>query len=163
MLTAPLPAPAAPLTELVSLVRTLAADPALWRPHVRFTASRHWSRLPSPDGVDVWLLTWLPAQGTDLHDHGSSAAALTVLAGQLDEVRATPDGALSRSRLGPGDTHWVAPGVVHDVENVGSTPAVSLHAYSPRLTRMTFWTPTAAGLRAVRTVATDEPELDGTR
>jgi hypothetical protein len=50
--------------------------------------------------------------------------------------------------------------VRHDVRHAGSGPAASLHAYSPRLTRMTFWEPTGTGLRAVRTVRTDTPEQE---
>ena len=41
----------------------------------------------------------------------------------------------------------------------GSGPAVSLHAYSPRLDRMTFYETGPYGLRATRTVRTAEPEL----
>ena len=146
--------------DLIPLVRTLAADLALWRPHVRFDASsRCWSRLPSPPDVDVWLLTWLPDQGTELHDHGDSAAALTVVEGSLVEVQADRDGQLTPSRLATGDTHWVAPGVVHDVVNRSTRPAVSIHAYAPRLTRMTFWSATGAGLAPTRTVLTDQPEV----
>ena len=149
-----------PSLDLVPLVRALAASPATWRPHVRFDrTTRHWSRLPSPSGVDVWLLTWLPDQGTELHDHGDSAAALTVVQGSLVEVRADRTGALHGATLGSGDTHWVAPGVVHDVVNRSTAPAVSIHAYAPRLERMTFWEVQAGGLVATRTVATVEPEV----
>ena len=115
--------------DLVPFVRSLAADADLWRPHVRYDRARRcWSRLPSPAGVDVWLLTWLPDQGTELHDHGRSAAALTVVSGELLHVQAEPSGRLSSSVLNTGDTHWVAPGVVHDVVNHSARPAVSLHA-----------------------------------
>lgn len=82
------------LPDLVSLVRDVAADPSAWRPHVRFDHSRrHWAQLPSPTGVDLWLLTWLPDQATDLHDHGDSAAAVTVVSGALTEIRADNEGA----------------------------------------------------------------------
>lgn len=146
--------------DLVPLVRELAADEDAWRPYVRFDrATRHWARLPSPAGVDVWLLTWLPDQGTDLHDHGTSAAALTVVHGGLVEVRAGRDGTLTPLGLGTGATHWVAPGVVHDVVNRSAAPAVSIHAYSPRLTTMTFWAARRGRLVPTRTVHTDEPEV----
>jgi hypothetical protein len=41
----------------------------------------------------------------------------------------------------------------------GEVPAVSLHACSPRLDRMTFSGTGPYGLRATRTVLTAEPEL----
>jgi hypothetical protein len=51
------------------------------------------------------------------------------------------------------------PGAVHDMGHTGDVPAVSLHAYSPRLDRMTFYEAGPYGLRATRTVLTAEPEL----
>ena len=145
---------------LLPYVRALADDPDLWRPHVRFDgANRHWARLPTRGPVDVWLLTWLPDQATDLHDHGDAAAALTVVQGTLTEVRADRGGAVTTATLGVGASHWVAPGVVHDIVNHATEPAVSIHAYAPRLDRMTFWHVGAHGLVAGRTVTTNEPEV----
>ena len=145
---------------LLPYVRSLADDESFWRPYVRFDhRSRHWSRLPARAPVDVWLLTWLPDQHTELHDHGDAAAALAVVQGELTEVRADRTGALSTTTLAAGAGHWVAPGVVHDVGNRSATPAVSIHVYAPRLRRMTFWTPSATGLVKSRTVLTDEPEV----
>ncbi len=147
-----LPAPA-----LLAVVTRLAVQPALWRPAVRFdTASRHWERLPGPDGVDVWLLTWLPDQSTELHDHGESAAAFTVLSGAVDETRPLPPtGALRTRRLRAGATRWVPPGALHDVRGSAGGPAVSLHAYSPPLSSMTYYDD---ALRPVRTTSGREPE-----
>ena len=145
---------------LVPYVRALADDPDLWRPHVRFDGDRrHWSRLPTRLDVDVWLLTWLPDQGSDLHDHGDAAAALTVVQGTLTEVRADRSGALSSAQLGAGASHWVAPGVVHDIVNRSTQPAVSIHVYAPRLRHMTFWHTEPGALVRGRTVVTSEPEV----
>src|SRR3712207_8332217 len=36
--------------------------------------------------AQVWLLSWLPGQGTGLHDHGGSAGALAVVRGTLSEA-----------------------------------------------------------------------------
>ena len=163
------PTPDRTLAELVDLVRSVARRPEVWTPHLPppsaagEAAPRHWARLPAPPHVDLWLLTWLPDQATDLHDHGAAAAAFTVVQGEVEEVRERygPAGpGLGRHRLRTGDTRWMAPGVRHDVRHAGVGPAASLHAYSPRLTRMTFWEPTRTGLRAVRTVRTDAPEQE---
>ena len=63
--------------ELSALTRSLAAQPDLWQPLVQFQESgRWWTRLDGPPGVDVWLLTWLPSQGTELHDHGASVGGV---------------------------------------------------------------------------------------
>jgi len=144
---------------LSALTQSIAARPELWRPLVRFQESgRWWTRLDAPAGVDVWLLTWLQSQGTELHDHGASAAAFTIAAGTLTEIRPR-DGRLVSQQLVAGRTQTVDPGDLHDVVNAGAEPAISIHAYSVPLTRMTYWATNAEGvLVPARTVETDEPE-----
>ncbi|WP_029291953.1 cysteine dioxygenase family protein [Cellulomonas sp. HZM] len=145
--------------ELADLVRAIAADPDQWRHLVRYDeAERWWTRLPGPDGVDVWILSWLQQQGTEPHDHGDSAAAFTIVAGTLTELRPDADGALQPRGFAAGQTQTVEVGQVHDVVNRAATPAVSIHAYSPPLDRMTYYRPTSDGLVPTRTVETTEPE-----
>ena len=147
------------LPELITLVRDVAAEETWWRPLVRFDAGgRWWTLLHGDRTVDVWLLSWLTDQATELHDHGQSAAAFTAVEGALQELRVAPSGEVSVSALPSGHTRWVAPGVVHDVRNSMTEPAVSVHAYSPPLTTMTYYRSTRRGLRAGRTVCTTEPE-----
>ncbi|HEX3815213.1 MAG TPA: cysteine dioxygenase family protein [Mycobacteriales bacterium] len=148
------------LSELIDLVRNTAADSEQWRQHVRFDpVSRYFHLLRSDDVVDIWLLTWLPGQATDLHDHGGSAAAIQVVQGNLHERHADHSGRLDDHSLALGSTHWLAPDAVHDVYNVDAPPAVSIHAYSPPLRSMTFYQPVAGGLEPLRTVPTREPEV----
>lgn len=151
------------LSELTTLVRSVADDSALWQSRVRIPdgAQRWWTRLSSDSRVDVWLLTWLPGQNTDLHDHGDSAAAFSVVRGRLIEVRSDRAGHRTSYPRSPGSTTWVAPGVVHDVHGAGSKPAVSIHAYSPPLREMTYYESGLDGrLSVARTVRTDEPEQE---
>lgn len=146
------------LPQLVALVRSYAEAPDLWLPRVRFSAERRWwTRLHGDAASDVWLLTWMQDQTTELHDHGDSTAAFTVVQGALEEVR-IESGELSATDLRPGRTQWVAPGVVHDVRNVASLPAVSIHAYSPPLTSMTYYRQRAGALVPTHTVTGREPE-----
>jgi hypothetical protein len=145
--------------QLALLVRRIAADPRRWRPAVRFgTTDRYWARLDGPEGVDVWLLTWLPSQSTDLHDHGESSAAFAVVQGSLTEVRADPVLGVWSTALAAPAVRTVEPGVVHDVRADLGVPAVSIHAYGPRLSRMTYYDLRDGELVPQRTVLGDEPE-----
>ena len=146
--------------RLAQLVTAVAARPELWRPHVRFsTRDRCWSRLDGPADVDLWLLTWTRSQSTDLHDHGRAAAALTVVQGALTELRPDGIGGLDVTRLPTGGLRTVDPGDIHDVANSENDPAVSIHAYSPRLEQMTFYR-VEHGVPVVdHVVRTDQPEL----
>jgi len=149
------------LAALAAVTRDLADRPDLWRRLVRFDrGERWWTRLEGPPGTDVWLLSWLRSQGTELHDHGESGAAFTVVVGTLTETRPDPQGRLVPLKLRVGQAQTVEPGAIHDVVNDHAEPAVSIHAYSPRLERMTYYTRAAGRITATHTVLTHEPEQE---
>jgi mannose-6-phosphate isomerase-like protein (cupin superfamily) len=147
--------------QLVRLVADLARDPSNWQGHVRHEPDRRWwTRLMRHEHFDAWLISWPGQEATDLHDHGGSAAALTVVEGTLEHVLASRGGELSRETLSAGTLLAVEPGAVHDVRNPTALPAVSIHVYSPPLERMTYFRPDGAGLAPVRTVYGDQPEME---
>ncbi|MFF0445469.1 cysteine dioxygenase [Streptomyces sp. NPDC004609] len=132
------PAPEHPATvaEFAGLARSIAADRAQWAPLVRYDATTRWyHRLRTGPGYEVWLLSWVPGQGSGPHDHGQSSGVLTVLEGRLTER--TRHGAREQA---PGTQRVFAPGYVHEVINDSLEPAVSLHIYYPGLTEMPMHT-----------------------
>ncbi|MEB4211967.1 cysteine dioxygenase [Mycobacterium sp. 94-17] len=140
--------------------------------------SRRWfARIHGDEELDIWLISWVPCEPTDLHDHGGSLGALTVISGSLNEYRW--DGrALRRRRLDAGDQAGFPLGWVHDVvwaprpvtvpaRLPGAAPSaaapvqptLSVHAYSPPLTAMSYYQITdRKTLRRERTELTDQPE-----
>src|SRR2546423_7140969 len=127
-------------TELVAVSMAFARSADAWRHQIRFDPENRFSTLLHADGgVDVWLSTWLSSQATGFHDHGGSAASLVVVEGRLDERRLTRLGRTARRRLHPGRPVWLRPGTVHDVGNRTRHAAISIHAYSPPLTRMSWY------------------------
>jgi mannose-6-phosphate isomerase-like protein (cupin superfamily) len=143
-------------SQLVTVLERLADRTPQWRTMARFDASgRWWRRLYGNDSADIWLLTWLTGQGTELHDHGGSSGAFLVVQGALTEVRALPDALDTHSRIvTPGRSVAIEPTTVHDVYNAGPAAAVSLHAYSPPLSSMSFYAQHPSGLARLRTVST---------
>ncbi len=136
-----------PASDLGGLAEWYAAQPLT----ARFDPTRRWySRLARTDDHEAWLLSWLPGQGTDLHDHGGSSGAFTVVAGYLTE-QIPARGALTSRGYGAGATRRFGSRHVHRVTNTGTVPAVSLHVYAPALTRMTRYDLTDGQLR-IRTV-----------
>ena len=149
------PAPQHPSTvaEFAGLARSIAADRARWAPQVHYDATTRWySRLLTGPGYEVWLLSWLPGQGSGLHDHGRSSGVLTVLEGALHERALTAQGE-TRRVLAPGRQRVFAPGYVHEVVNDSLEGAVSLHVYFPGLTEMKTYPGTPGHRPADRTVA----------
>ncbi|KAA1248253.1 cysteine dioxygenase [Mycobacterium simiae] len=131
---------------------------------------RWFTRIHGDDELDIWLISWVPGHATELHDHGGSLGALTVLSGSLNEYR-WDGGRLRRRRLDAGDQAGFPLGWVHDVvwaprevpvlESVSSPapPTLSVHAYSPPLTAMSYYQVTERNtLRRQRTELTDQPE-----
>jgi uncharacterized NAD(P)/FAD-binding protein YdhS/predicted metal-dependent enzyme (double-stranded beta helix superfamily) len=92
------------------------------------------------EGYELLVLTWMPGQGSVVHDHSGSLCGLKVVRGSLVEQRyeSGPDGqvrATSASTHGPGRV-IVDPGlVVHSLSNAASASEVlvTVHLYSPPL------------------------------
>ena len=129
------------------------------------TDERWFTRLRGDDELDVWLISWVPDRSTELHDHGGSLGAMTVVSGTLRETRWDGE-ALRRRRLRAGDQAGFPLGWVHDVVwapdrdlSPPTTPTLSVHAYSPPLTAMSYYAVTERNtLRRSRTELTDTPE-----
>ncbi|WP_406476818.1 cysteine dioxygenase [Streptomyces platensis] len=156
----PVPAHPATVAGFAGLARSIAADRAAWAPLVRYDATTRWyHRLrtvpqalgsaragEAPMGYEVWLLSWVPGQGSGRHDHGASSGVLTVLEGELTEhIEGGP------RTLTAGAQRVFAPGYVHEVVNDALTPAVSLHVYFPGLTNMPMHPSQAADAGAATT------------
>src|SRR6201987_5175125 len=78
--------------RLQQIVTDLAASDQQWHDLVLYTEYPRWyHRLAAADDHEVWLLSWLPGQGTGFHDHGTAVGAFTVAQGELTE-RTVPAG-----------------------------------------------------------------------
>jgi quercetin dioxygenase-like cupin family protein len=120
------------VAEFAGLARSVAASPDRWRHLVRYDSTTRWyHRLGTGPGYEMWLLSWVPGQGSGIHDHGRSSGVLTMLDGALTEH--TRRGVHT---LIPGAQRVFTPGYVHGVVNDCLEPAVSLHIYYPALTEM---------------------------
>ena len=149
------------LPDLAALTRSVAAQVRTGAHEVVLDPERRWyRRLHADPFVDVWLISWVAEQATELHDHAGSLGALTVVSGVLDEQRwVGAEGGLRHRRLRAGRGAGFALGHVHDVVNTEPVHAVSVHAYSPPLTAMSYYAvedgPAGAALRRTRSVLTD--------
>ncbi len=148
--------------QLVDYTRFVAEEVRAGRyPYVEYDSNERWhQRLYRDRRVDVWLISWLPTQGTQLHDHGGSSGAFTVLDGELTEAVHQPgSGELSELRRAAGDSVGFGRHYVHDVRNLSDRPAVSVHAYSAPLTTMNFYDVESDGsLSRLLTLDTEDPE-----
>src|SRR5688572_714445 len=120
-----------PATDHLVVARRYAADPDEWPFAPRFDPGERWyHRLAAGDGHEAWVLTWLPGQQTDLHDHGGSAGAFVVVSGELTEqtITAAEDGSQPRvvvRTLGDGAGREFGAHHLHRIINRSTRPAVS--------------------------------------
>ncbi|MGH3753428.1 MAG: cysteine dioxygenase [Pseudonocardiaceae bacterium] len=138
----------------ISQAMALAAHPERWRPLLDYRTDTRWHRLlQRTEQHEVWLLSWLPGQGTDLHDHGPASGAFAIAAGTLTErvVAAKPGRPpveVTRE-LVTGHCRVFGPDYVHQVTNAGPVPAVSVHVYTPGRTTMSRYRVEPGALRQV--------------
>jgi predicted metal-dependent enzyme (double-stranded beta helix superfamily) len=143
--------------QLAGEVRKHAAEPREWMSRVRLSPDERWyERLHADDQYEVWLISWLPGQGTGFHDHGGSAGAFTVVWGTLEEHQARAAEGLhpvTATPVSAGQVHAFGAEYIHDVRNTSEAVAVSVHAYSPPLKEMTRYDLTGTGLIVLDTEA----------
>ena len=108
---------------------------------------RTWVRVATGGGAEIWLITWPGGTGTGWHDHGSASGAFAVLSGRLTEYTWT--GVATARSLSRGVVRQFDASHIHDVVNLGTEPAVSLHAYAPSLAAMTRYELTRGRLQVV--------------
>jgi hypothetical protein len=141
-------------TGTAGLAAALAAAAPRWLPLVEYRPDSRWTHLLPAEtaaavldpglhddlaDAQVWLLSWLPDQGTPLHDHGTSAGAFSVVRGTLTErvVGAGRTGVHdATAELTAGRVRHFGPHYVHQVTNRATGPAVSVHVYTPGLAWM---------------------------
>jgi hypothetical protein len=151
-------------TGAAGLAAALAAAAPSWLHLVEYRPGSRWTHLlPAADaaaaldpglhadlgGAQVWLLSWLPDQGTPLHDHGTSAGAFSVVRGTLTErvVAAGRTGVHETTdELTAGRVRHFGPHYVHQVTNLEAEPAVSVHVYTPGLAWMNTYRVDGAAL-----------------
>lgn len=125
------------LDELEKLVADVVQRPDLWQPLTVADPERRRYRLLYEDSrIDLWVLSWMPGQGTGFHDHDLSGVGLAVAQGQVIERQMLLPTGATRLQLKAGDTRRGGPGYIHSVGWGEGEPAVTIHAYSPPLIRV---------------------------
>jgi mannose-6-phosphate isomerase-like protein (cupin superfamily) len=124
------------VSALAETLSSWAERTEAWRPLVRHDQTeRTYALVHRDDDVELYLVCWMPGHDTGFHDHDHSSAAITVLDGAITEERLSLTGTVERE-LTSGATVTIAKEAIHRVRHVGTQPAITLHAYSPPLSRV---------------------------
>jgi hypothetical protein len=152
--------PALSPQDLGALTARYAEEVRDGRHPVHTDATARWHvRIHADESVDVWLISWMNEQGTELHDHGGSRGAFTVVAGTLTEsVWASGGGRTVDLVRSEGHTVVFGEHYVHDVVNTLGPTAISVHAYSPPLSLMHYYDIEGGQLIRRASTWTDDPE-----
>lgn len=147
--------------QLEEAALTVAARPDLWEDLVVDSQERRWwlvlHRTPA---YEVRLLSWEFDQSSGWHDHAGSSGGYAVTRGALVENYRRQDGvSIATRHIDDGQHGHFGPEHVHDVSHAKGRPAVSVHAYSPPLTKLTMYEPTEFGFVATEVVPDDQRGL----
>jgi predicted metal-dependent enzyme (double-stranded beta helix superfamily) len=146
--------------ELQAFVLELASRPELWihRVHHEHT-QRVYEELLSDAHLTAWLICWMDDHDTGFHDHDISAGAVAVVGGGVREERLAIDDRGGRDvtrRFGVGESFRFSAADIHRVRHIGQYPAVTLHVYSPPLSRMGAYVVAEDGVLERHSVAPEE-------
>ena len=123
--------------ELRELALSLAGRPHLWERLVRHEPdARTYEELAYDDHVAIWLICWMNDHDTGFHDHDRSAGGVAVAAGQIREERLAIGAVPLTRHFSAGQAFDFSSSDIHRVAHAGTAPAVTIHAYSPPLSRM---------------------------
>jgi predicted metal-dependent enzyme (double-stranded beta helix superfamily) len=112
-------------------------DRKRWRHLVRHDHSdRVCELLHVSANVELWLVCWAAGHDTGFHDHDHSAAEIAVVSGAIREQRLVLHDEPISATHEQGAWVTVPSGDIHRVTHAAGRPAVTLHAYSPRLERV---------------------------
>ena len=125
-----------PLTtgQLADLSQAVAEREELWRSLVVADPERRRYRLLyEDDRVDVWVIMWMPGQGTGYHDHAISGVGVCGAEGMaIEKQMRLPEGH-TEVEVRPGVRREGPAGYIHSVAHGEGTPAITIHSYSPPL------------------------------
>ena len=135
----------APLDELLRWQRDLEVCFEELADRIRFSPTGYQRNLVREGPFyRMLVLCWTPGQFSPIHDHAGSTCAVRVIRGTASETvcQQTEHEVLQQtSHWVSGDVFGGSDGDIHAVGNFApnDTPLVTLHVYSPPLTRMSLY------------------------
>ena len=145
--------------QLADLSQAIAEDESIWRPMVIADGERRRYRLLfEDDRLDVWVIMWMPGQGTGYHDHSHSAVGLCGAEGAAIEKQMTLPSGHTEVVVRPGVRREGPVGYIHSVAHLEGAPAITIHSYSPPLVEVGQYRADADG-RLTRTPEHGRREL----
>ena len=124
---------------LSAIAAGLAAVTVPWElGHGDEPSGRRYQRVLATPAYDAWVIYWPTGELLDLHDHGGSAGAFSVVSGELDEATVESGATVVRT-FAHGQTSGFGASRVHAVANRSASVATSVHVYSPPLSSMVYY------------------------
>ncbi len=121
--------------QLIRMAQLFAGDPDLTRLIDTSITQRTRRELVSTPHLQVCLSTWPAGETTGWHDHGDTGGAFVVLEGIFRE-QWWEGGATHEREYLPQQERAFEAGHVHRLVNAAEGFGLTIHAYSPALTRV---------------------------
>lgn len=86
----------------------------------------------SNKNYDMYIMTWLPNQTTDFHNHSENGCLMKILSGNLTENMINNNNIKQVTVLKKNDVTYIDDLIgIHKISNNSDNVCVSLHIYSP--------------------------------
>src|SRR3712207_3705061 len=108
--------------ELERLCQRIYIRGELWRPLLDDGCDRVCACLYLDSSIGVYLASWSPRDGTELHEHEGTAGAVVVAKGTNREERPGREGGEEALELRAGSSFQFEDGEPHRIENVSGLP-----------------------------------------
>ncbi|MGW0523011.1 hypothetical protein [Crossiella sp. NPDC003009] len=138
--TLPFDAPDGPLDgrQLQKLARLVAEHPELWEGELRQTTEeRTYVEVFTNEHLGIWAISWMDeVHDTGYHDHHTSAGGVHVARGTIRHEHLRLGHRPVGQAVPAGEGYCFDETVIHRMRpEPGAGPTVTIHAYSPPLTR----------------------------
>jgi predicted metal-dependent enzyme (double-stranded beta helix superfamily) len=144
--------------ELLALVQEVASHPEWWAEDLDVASEqRTYAALHRDQHLDIWAIAWRPENDTGWHDHDTSSGAVQVVEGVLTESVLHIGGAEMFNAYVAGSAFSFAPTHIHRL-TCDHGRALSIHAYSPPLSRLGQYMVDETGV-LLRVTVSDDDEL----
>ena len=101
-----------------------------WKSYIKYDNTKYYRNLVySSENYDIYIMTWLPKQYADFHNHTKSGCLMKILSNNLIEYRKY-NNSIYKNVLNENDINYIDSDIgIHKIYNDSEKSSMSLHIY----------------------------------
>lgn len=103
-----------------------------WRKYIKLNTKKYCKNcIFRNDKYELYIISWMPKQYTNLHSHPKNGCIMKILNGSLNEIRIKNNEIIENNYFTNQSTFMSNSYGKHIISNISSEITISLHLYSP--------------------------------